>query len=181
MKEGRIFTEGALSLDARACPGARRFDDSAGHLLAHCGLSAVDFVLPLSRAYWIYLEIKDFDHPGHAAEPDPDGLPISLARKFRDSIFQDSLYDRLSESPPRCVALVNLSRLDSALLLRLNEMLERLLPLSAPDGAPFPRPLARSSMVVGIAQWNSRFPELPVSITTVTASGSSKTRKPRNS
>ena len=82
--------------------------------------------------------------------------------KYGDSFLYEWAYGR-ADKPIHYLVLIASDSLSAGDLMNRTDRLKRQLPLQAPAGSPFARPLAAGCAVFNIEAWNKRFPQYPVS------------------
>ena len=117
-----------------------------------------------SEECWTFVEIKDPDCPGATPERvkefseklKTDVLVKELATKFRESVFFRWRENAINKTIQYLV-LLSMKSVDSALLLRKNELLERTIPLKhekwhEDKSGPF-----FSCAILNVEQWKRKF------------------------
>ena len=161
-----VFTEGKLQLTVNDAVTARKFDDHS-HGMSHC-MKAVDFVIEHDDHY-VFIEFKDPQNPGDE-ESEADNfieqfksgkIDEDFKYKYRDSFLYEWMSGR-AEKPIDYFVLFALDSLETALLSRRTDDMNRKLPLPGPGGQAWCRPFVRSCAVFNIASWNKNLPQYPV-------------------
>ena len=124
----------------------RKFD-GPGHGLSHC-MKAVDFILEYKDKI-LFIEIKDPDDKEYDAKEMMD----SLKYKYRDSFLYEWASGR-TQKPIHYYVLLEARGLDDALLLVIEDILNKNLPIKGPKSKPWKKELARTCHVFNIETWN---------------------------
>ena len=152
-----VIEDGELQFTFPAGAGVLRFDGNL-HGLSHC-MKAVDFIVEFADFY-LFVEVKDPDNtqatPQRRQEfadqiTHPE-FPRALTRKYRDS-FLYRWAEQMLDKPVRYVVLLQLSTLQAAQLLTLDQALKQELPVSNTPPS-WNRPIVEGLAVVDMAQWN---------------------------
>ena len=158
--------EGDLQITIKDALDVRKFDGDS-HGLSHC-MKAVDFIVELPDRY-LFIEFKDPQDPNAPTEA-ADAYLNRFAKgqfdndfiyKYRDSFLYEWASGRADKAVDYLV-LIALDSLDTGFLTQRTDALKRNLPVNAPNGQPWPRPIAKSCAVFNIETWNRLLPEYPI-------------------
>ena len=153
-----ILLEGELKFSFPATATPIRFD-GATHGLSHC-MKAVDFIVEFT-SFHLFVEVKDPDNTQatperrarFASELAQPAFPRALSRKYRDSFVYRWAEGKINK-PLRYVVLLQLSTLQPALYLAVDQALKCELPV-ANTPSSWVRPIASGLAVLSVAQWNA--------------------------
>lgn len=162
-----VHEEGDLRITAAGSESLRKFDDPTTHQ-ALGPMKAVDFIIDGPQGL-IFLELKDPDNPSASPanrqefreELLSEKLDQELKYKFRDSFLYEWASERSTEQIT-FVVLIELSSLTPAELLARTDLLRRKLPARVAAPAGWSRHYLEDCIVLNIAEWNRRFPSLPI-------------------
>jgi len=144
------------------------FDQMNPHLPDYHGISEmhrVDFIIELDDAL-LFVEVKDPSHPNARQESldnflneiDNGTLGKTFADKFMDSFIYRWAEDKINKP----IYYLGLITLETALLLHLEDQVNKMLP---PKGKPisrWKRSLLENCQFFNIETWNMSFPKWPV-------------------
>ena len=133
--------------------------DGASHGLSHC-MKAVDFIVEFADFY-LFVEVKDPDNTQaprqrrqeFSTQLTQPEFPRAITRKYRDSFIYRWAEQKL-DKPVRYVVLLQLSTLQAAQFLAVDQALKRELPVSNTPPS-WSRPVVDGLAVVDMAQWNA--------------------------
>ena len=157
----KTVAEGDIEIAFPSKVGWRKFDADYG--LSHC-MKAVDFILEYEDKT-LFIEIKDFANPNvpregrekpiekHNAENRAEKITNVLTYKYRDSFLYEWASGR-TQKPVHYYVLIAAHGLDKALLVTINDTLNRKLPIKGPASNPWKRSLAATCLVFNIETWN---------------------------
>ena len=163
----KTVTERDIEIEFPCGVGKRKFDDPEHHRLSHC-MKAVDFILEYEDKI-LFIEIKDFADPNASQESkeksikkhDAETITNKLKYKYRDSFLYEWASGR-TQKPVHYYVLLEARGLDNALLITINDMLHKKLPMKGPNSKPWKRDLAEACLVLNIEAWNERIADCSV-------------------
>ena len=164
------IVEDDLEFDFSDAISVKKFDDNKSHGLLNNGMSAVDFIVELNKAY-LFIEVKDPSNPkgqGRNLEDDKlklmsnsynpkENMKLCLQKKFRDTF----LYRWAEEKLDKPVHFLSVITLEQPLLQPFEDNLKNVLPF---DTAPcWKRQIVKTCAVLNIDSWNRNFPKWKLS------------------
>jgi len=133
--------------------------DGGSHGLSHC-MKAVDFIVEF-KDFYLFVEVKDPDNTqataqrrhAFATQLTQPRFPKAITQKYRDSFIYRWAEQKL-DKPVRYVILLQLSTLQPAQFLALDQVLKRELPFSNTPSS-WSRSIVDGLAVLDMNNWNA--------------------------